>query len=706
MAGGWTFSGQPVQVGGAVTLVEGTSFCLSDPAGDITPGAPQGVFFRDTRILSAWQLRLDDRGVESLTVIAEEPYRATFVGRALPAPGQVGESTLLVERQRFVGAGMREDIALRNLSSETVEYTLNVHVEADFADLFDVKEGRVRDLGEHSVDHKDGEIRVTRHWREQSRGIRLIAEGAISTPKELTFHAVIPARDTWRTSVLLCPVVDGVEIPPSFPLERPLEHTGPAVRTSRWLETGPRLVTGDEALNATLRTSRRDLGSLRMSDPELPNTPVVAAGTPWFMALFGRDSIITSLMSLSTDPALALGTAQTLALHQGRKVDPLTEEEPGRIPHELRFGLDSSLAIGGNVYYGTADATPLFVMLLAELRRWGVDREEVLALLPHADRALEWITHYGDKDGDGFVEYQRTTDRGLENQGWKDSWDGVSYADGRIATAPIALAEVQGYVHGAYLARALLAEDMDDPEGARHWQDQAARTKQAFNDRFWLPERGWYALGLDGDKQPIDALASNMGHCLWTGTVDADKAPRVAELLRSPEMLSGWGIRTLAATMGAYNPMSYHNGSVWPHDSAIVAGGLRRYGFVEDAQRVASGVLEAAASVGGRLPELMCGFDRSEYSQPVPYPTSCSPQAWASAAPLHLLRELLGAEPCVPHGCFRLAPALPSWFGDVTLEDIPLADARIRITVQDGKASVEGLPAGIQLTSERCPCHA
>ena len=288
---------------------------------------------------------------------------------------------------------------------------------------------------------------------------------------------------------------------------------------------------------------------------------------------------------------------------------------------------------GGSVYYGSIDSTPLFVMLLGELHLWGAEPADVAELLPAADRALDWIEQYGDRDGDGYVEYERATDRGLRNQGWKDSFDGVTFADGRIADTPIALAEVQGYAYAAYVARAEIAERAGDTGTAERWLDRAAALRVSFNRDFWLPEHGWFALGLDRDKRPIDSLASNIGHCLWTGIVDEDKAEPVAEHLLSPEMFTGWGVRTLASSMSAYNPMSYHNGSVWPHDNALIAAGLMRYGYVEHAQRIATGLLDAAARFGGRLPELFCGFDRTEFDAPVPYPTSCSPQAWAAASP-------------------------------------------------------------------------
>jgi glycogen debranching enzyme len=358
----------------------------------------------------------------------------------------------------------------------------------------------------------------------------------------------------------------------------------------------------------------------------------------------------------------------------------------------MRFGMQASLWLGGgSVYYGSADATPLFVMLLGELRRWGLERRVIDELLPHADRALDWITEHGDCDGDGFVEYARSSDLGLANQGWKDSFDGVTFESGQIASPPIALAEVQGYVYAAYLAKSHFCAEREDHDGAASWAQRAEELKERFNREFWLSDKGYFALGLDGDKRQIDSLASNQGHCLWTGIVDAGKASAVARNLTGPEMFSGFGIRTLAASNTAYNPMSYHNGSVWPHDNAICAAGLMRYGFVREAQQVAMGILEAAEMFGGRLPELFCGFDRAEFAEPVPYPTSCSPQAWASAAPFHLLRTLLRFDPSVPSGMLWCDPAVPERFLPLHIESLHVAGARVSVDVDTDNWSLDGL---------------
>jgi glycogen debranching enzyme len=659
------FAGELAPLGsGAVTLVEGSQFCLSGPGGDIDPESTHGLFALDTRILSAWRLRLDGPSLLPMTWFVSEPFHATFVLRASPDAGRA-DSTVVIRRDRYIGAGMREDIVVENLDSKPVMLRLRLDAGADFADLFAVKEGRRdRDArAEPSTESGDGFVGFHRRAGDRSRGVRIRAEDASSAGQSLTFAAEAP----------------------------------PMLRLTEWHERSPVVATDNVDLERTLERSRVDLGALRIFEPDHDEEVAVAAGAPWFMALFGRDSLIASYMALPVDPSLAFGTLCTLARHQGDTEDAVTEEQPGRILHEVRFGVQPWLGGRRQVYYGSVDATPLFVMLLGELRRWGIDRDAVDRLLPHADRALAWIERAGDRDGDGFVEYESTSPSGLQNQGWKDSHDGINFADGRLAEAPIALCEVQGYVYSAYLARAYFADEAGDRRLFVHWRDKAARLRDAFNRRFWLPDLGWYAVGLDRDKRPIDALASNMGHCLWTGIADPDKAVSVAEHLLSPDMFSGWGIRTLASSMGAYNPVSYHNGSVWPHDNALIAGGLMRYGLVEQAQRVATAILDTAAAYDGRLPELLCGFDRAEFPRPVPYPTSCSPQAWASAAPVHLLRVLLRCDPWVPRGLLWIDPALPASVGRLRLERVPLADGRMSISVDGTDVQLHGLPPGIEV---------
>jgi glycogen debranching enzyme len=698
----WAFAGEPTVkslAGGSITLVEGASFSISSLSGDIEPGSAQGLFFEDTRFVSVWRLRLDDAELESLASIPNHPFAATFVSRGQPSAGRA-DSTLFVERSRYVGNGMREDLVVRNFGREPAACSIAFELEADFAHLFEVKENRVRVRGNHSVAVAGTVMTFAYEYRDVSRRVEVeFPAGARVTPGLARLDVVLPAGGEWHTTLDFRLAVDGEPVELRFDGRNPVELSTPVTRLREWESTAPRVRTDDDGVNATFRQSQRDLGALRIFDPEHPQRAVIAAGAPWFMTLFGRDSLITSLMTLEVDPSLATSTLLTLARMQGDKVDALTEEQPGKILHEVRRGLTTVVdARAGSVYYGSIDATPLFVVLLGELFSWGVDGDVLAQLLPHADRALEWMVRYGDRDGDGLVEYQRATERGLANQGWKDSFDGVSFASGRLAEAPIALCEVQGYVYAAFGARARIARKLGDAGVAAEYEERAAALKVVFNERFWLEERGYYAMGLDSDKAPIDSLTSNIGHCLWSGIVDDDKAERTADQLCGPAMFTGWGIRTLASSMGRYNPVSYHNGSVWPHDSAICAAGLARYGFLDEAEAVAVGLFQAAETFGGRLPELFCGFDRSAFPIPVPYPASCSPQAWASAVPFWLLRTLLlRLEPSIPDGTVTCSPVVPAAFGTLLVENLLLGGDRVSVTATGRSAEVSGLPDGLQL---------
>jgi glycogen debranching enzyme len=681
-----------------VTLVEGSAFLICSASGEVAPESAEGFFFRDTRFLSGWSVRINGEVPETLARSNPDPYSATFVSRARPRVGRA-DSDLMVERRIYVGRGMREDLSVRNFGEEPAYCALEIRFEADFADLFAVKETRLP-AGVSATAEDEGESIVFRHKNgSHQRSLRIsfshppVLDGPIAR-----WELIIPPKDGWALSQQFACGIDGGEIEPRWLIGQPIARAKPAERMAAWRRSIPIVDTDHEGLRAVVARSAEDLGALRIFDPDFPERTVVAAGAPWFMTLFGRDSLITAWMALIVDPELALGTLQTLARFQGTDVRPYNEEEPGRILHEMRFGEASSLSLGGGtIYYGTADSTPLFVMLLGELRRWGLAREAVDDLLPHADRALDWIQKFGDRDGDGYIEYQRTSDRGLRNQGWKDSVDGIRFADGRLAEPPIALAEVQGYTYGAYLARAFFAAEQGDVALSNELRARAIELKKAFNRDFWLEDRGWVAMGLDRDKKPIDALASNMGHCLWTGILDADKADLVAKKLGGPDMFTGWGVRTLGSSMVGYNPISYHCGSVWPHDNAIVAAGLMRYGHVREAQRVIMAVIDAAMAQGGRLPELYSGLDRLELPLVVPYPTSCSPQAWAAASPLLMLRTLLRLDPWVPRGKVWLHPALPDQIGRLRVGRIPLAGARVSVSVDGDSVEVDGLPADLEL---------
>ena len=689
---------------GTVTLVEGSSFCISLPNGDIQAEHPHGVFVQDTRILSGWSLTINGQSLEPLAGEIKEPYRALFIGR-VPRTDGYADSPLIVERLREVGAGIQEQVTVRNFSPEPADCLISLRVEADFADLFEVKDARIQRRWDETRDVDGDTLVLSSAWQDVRKGIRVQAPGAELSQEALTYAVSLAPHTQWSTIVTVVPATDAANPPPPSFLHTDADGLSPRdVRRRDWVAKIPVLHMGNRSIERTLRRSYDDLGSLRIEDPNHPERVVVAAGAPWFMTLFGRDSLLASEMALPVDPSLALGTLQTLADRQGTVVDPMSEEEPGKILHEVRLDVSSGLSLGGkSVYYGSVDATPLFVVVLGSASRYGFFAETIAALMPHADRALDWIRDYGDKDGDGFVEYERLNPQGLINQGWKDSWDGINFADGTLAEGPIALCEVQGYVYAAYTARAWMAHDAGDAALATDYAARAARLKKQFNEQFWMPDRGYYAVALDGRKRQVDACASNMGHCLVYGLIDEDKAPQVVEHLMSPEMFSGWGIRTLATDMGAYNPASYHNGSVWPHDNALIASGLLRYGFIAEAQRISTALLEAAEYSGGRLPELFCGFSRDQVAEPVPYPTACSPQAWAATTPIRLVTSLMRYDTHVSLGGVWVDPVLPESYGDLHISNAPLAGGRITIDIANAVPSVHGLPEGIELRKGKRP---
>jgi len=689
--------------GGPVTLVEGRTFALSDRTGDMASDQAQGLFVLDTRVLSRWELKVNGHRLETLAVETREPYATTFVARAHAAMGHA-DSDLVVFRRRYIGRGMREELEITNYGLSVVPVEVEAQVDVDFADLFEVKEGRVDTGRPRSVHVVCGALWFEGHDGPAAKQSTIALSGdATIEAGHATWRTMLQPGQTWETCVVVTVSVDGEQIEPRFQCGGDDGDTVPATRLRQWRETRPDIVTDHPGLALALERSGDDLGALRIFDPDHPELPVVAAGAPWFMTVFGRDSLLTGWMTLMADHRLAHGVLETLARFQGADVVEATEEEPGKILHEMRFGTANGDSLQrGDVYYGSIDATPLFVMLLGELRRWDPRNELVERLLPHADRALEWIEQFGDRDGDGYVEYQRHGTHGLANQGWKDSWDAIRHADGQLAHPPIALCEVQGYVYAAYLARAHFALETGDAATHERYRDKARELRRRFNEDFWVEELGTYALALDGDKKPVAVAASNVGHCLWTGIVDRERASLVADRLLGDDMFSGWGIRTLAASTPAYNPASYHNGSVWPHDNALCAAGLMRYGFIEHAHRVIAAQLDVAALTQGRLPELFAGFSRRDLAVPAAYPTSCSPQAWAAASPLLWLRTLLRLDPWVSRRQLWLAPVLPPDIRRLHVEGIAIGDNRVSLHVEGGELSVEGAD-GIDILTEPRP---
>ena len=666
-----------------VSVLDGNSFVVSDLSGDVLPGSrfpPHGFFSEDTRFVSAWRLTVEGRPADILSRTQAEYFVAEFF-LVSPAPELHSAPPLGVVRQRLLGDVWMEELVVVNHRDEHTAVAIDVEVSTDFADLFEVKDNEVRER--HVVaDCRDREL-VLRY-----RNGEFVRETRISVSEDATIE-----EDALRLSLRLAPReerrVSFVITPHSHQHDRtlsPRRRGGSFSQLRRerlaeleaWVAEAPSLRTDDDTLRHAYERSLADLAALRfyphtaIQDESLP-----AAGLPWFMSLFGRDSIITSYQALPYRPDLAETTLRTLASQQGTQVDDFRDEEPGKVLHELRFG--ELTAIGErphSPYYGTADATPLFLVLMDEYERWTGDAGLVSDLEPNARAALEWIDSYGDLDGDGYVEYEtRNPETGLVNQCWKDSPNSILFRDGRIARGPIATCEIQGYVYDAKRRAARLArEAWSDEPFAERLEAEAEALRRRFLEDFWIGERACFALALDGDKRQVDSLTSNMGHLLWSGIVDDGGAGSIAAHLMGAPLYSGWAVRTMASSEGGYNPVEYHNGTVWPHDNSLIAAGLRRYGHHDEAARIAEAVIRAAGVFGHRLPEVFAGFDVELTHAPVAYPTASSPQAWAAGAPLLLLTTVLGLEPA-PDGP-RCDPRLPPSFGEVALSGLSVANPR------------------------------
>lgn len=642
-----------------LTLVESNTFIVSDLNGDVLAGSAHGLFFADTRFLSKYNLTLDGQTPDLLTARVVSSYAASIYATNRPNK-EFGPRTLSIVRDRFVGDGLHEDIFVHNHGPVVCRVTLRLDFDADFADIFEVKQGELTLTGETTVTAEPHFTLVFSHihGRLTRRTLISFTQTAVIDGRSAVFDIALAPNAHWKTCVNIHLAADKESFAPKCRCgEFDKFEPPPKKGKGRWLGPAFRLSTDNDTLRHLYERALIDLEALRL---DIDGDQAPAAGVPWFMTIFGRDSIITSLQALPLAPEMAVGTLKTLARHQGVKIDRFRDEEPGKILHEIRFG---ELALLEKVpharYYGTVDATPLWLILLGETYRWTGDLELIKELIPAAEAALDWIDSYGDVDGDGFVEYRRSSS--LVNQGWKDSDDAVAFADGRLAEGPIALVEVQGYVYRAKTAMAELFTRLGDDAKAGRLNEQAARLKKDFNNKFWSAKDDYFSLALDGQKRLVDSVTSNPGHALWSGIVDRDKASAVAERLMSDDMFSGWGIRTLSNKMARYSPLSYHNGSVWPHDNSIIAAGLAAYGFNEPAWRVITAMIEAAGEMPVyRLPELFCGYNRRPLGFPVPYPTASSPQAWATGAVFLFLQALLGMVPDSDSRTVRTSPILPT----------------------------------------------
>jgi glycogen debranching enzyme len=661
---------------GLVKILDGNTFVVSDANGDIEASRtdPTGLFSFDTRFLSTWVLTVNGERLNALSVDDLQYFETRFF--LVPGTGTVYiDAKLSVIRQRAVGDGFHEELTILNHQETPVRLEVRVEAGCDFADLFEVKDALAK-KGSYYTRVEKGRLRLG-YERERFRRETVIFASAPAKVDErgLTFTARIAAHGSWTTDLNVVTAqagAGGSYIRPKYARGPKRARPDMSVDLERWLREAPRVECDSESLRATYRRSLVDLAALRFSPPVAGGQSLPAAGLPWFMTMFGRDSIFTSLQALPFTPELAATTLRALGSWQGSRLDDFRDEDPGRILHEMRYGeMTAFEERPHSPYYGCADATPLYVVLLDEYERWTGDRRLVRHLEREARAALAWIDEYADLLGNGYVWYRRRNEEtGLENQCWKDSWDSISYRDGRLPGFPRATCELQGYAYDAKMRGARLARLVwKDTALADRLEKEAADLKRRFNRDFWVDGEGYFALALDTDGNQVDSLTSNNGHLLWSGIVDKSKAKSVAGHLLGPRLFSGWGVRTLAEGEGRYNPIGYHVGTVWPFDNSFIAWGLRRYGFKDEAARIAAGMLDAAELFAGRLPEAFGGYDRHVTKYPVQYPTACSPQAWSTGTPLLLLRTMLGLEPLGDN--LIVDPALPSSIGHLELLDIP-----------------------------------
>ena len=663
-------------------------FLLVDRYGNVAPPGrcSLGLFEEDTRLLSHYELR--GAGTEPVKLSAQvvQPYHAqvdlAVTDHAFGGDPWDPRHAVYLRRELTIDDALFERLTLTNFLVRPIDYWLELYVACDFADIFEVR-GWKRDARGTFFRTQVSDGRTIRFAYRGRDGRDIESVVSFRDPPQL----LEPHRARWafrlepKTPVELAWRVGGTAPKRGtvFGVDLDARRARLARQYDTWRAEGSCWSSDVEVFNDTLTRATDDLRSLYMGSGD---NAVITAGIPWYSTVFGRDSIITSLETLVLNPRIAVDTLRYLARHQGTHENAYTEEQPGRIMHELRRG---ELARSGEIphvpYYGTIDATPLWLILLDETWRWTGDLNLVRELLPNARRALEWIDTYGDMDGDGLVEYARTSARGLVNQGWKDSGDGVPFPDGTLPRPPIALIEVQAYVYDAKTRAAALFERTGDAETADRLRSEAERLRAQVLEQFWIRELGTFALALDGDKRPIPTVTSNAGHALWSRLADPARAVAVAQTLLASDMFCGWGIRTLSARHPVFNPMSYHNGSVWPHDNALIVMGLSHYGLAASALPVVDATRDAAAAADfNRLPELYCGMSRNGAAQPVSYPVSCSPQAWASGALFLMLQAVLGILPDAPANLLHIRnPVLPRGLQELTVTNLQVGKARVSL---------------------------
>ena len=688
-----------------LAIHQGNAVLITRPDGQITWPTAMGLYFFDTRMISAWSLYAN--GVEWDLLNSGTPtyYMARIYltnGAIATEGGTIVPRSLSLVLTRLIAGGIHEDFDLTNHGTSAVRFNLEIVLRSDFADVFEVKSDQIVRRGRITSEWQDVDQRLINTYGNQDfhRSLNVCASGgpsqAVYANGRISFEVALEPGETWHTC-LTYELHDGETVyeAPSH-CSNQASSSGPSRIMEAWRASVTKLDSSNALFERLYSQALDDMAALRLPfDMATEKEFVPAAGLPWFVALFGRDSLIVSLQNALVYPDFARGALDVLGQWQAQERDDYRDAEPGKILHELRRGeLAHFKLIPHTPYYGTADATPLYLVTLHTAWRCTGDRAMLERRLPVAERCLRWIDEWGDRDGDGFQEYQTRSPKGYENMAWKDAGDSVMHADGSPVVGPKALCELQGYVFDAWLRMAEIYQDLGQEDRAAELRAKAAVLHQRFNEQFWDEAAGFYAFGLDGDKRPILSVASNPGHLLWSGIVPPDRAGRVVARLMQPDMWSGWGIRTLSADHPSYNPYSYQNGSVWPHDNGLIAQGFKRYGFAQEANAVAHDVVKAASFfMLNQLPELYAGVQRDANSFPVQYLGANVPQAWAAGAVFSLVQAMLGFQPDAPNERLMIDPSLPEWLPDLVLRDLRIGSETfdIRFTRADGQTEFEVL---------------
>ena len=709
-----------VQVGPPqIATHQGQTVLVTDPDGSITWPSEKGLYFLDTRVISHWAIYANGEPFELLNggPISYYAARIFLTNRAiLTEDGTIAPRTIGLTIGRSIGGGLHEDIDITNNSMKPVRFQLEISFRCDFADVFEVRSGHIIRRGQITTEWSERRQRVRTAYsnrdfhRAVTTSIVRASSNAVTANGRLSFDVALQPGEAWHTCLLYA-LEDG-EQPYPAPRECVAESAKSrhAETLSQWLQTVVKIETSNEEFYRLFRQALEDMAALRL--PIQGTTHMVfipAAGLPWFVAPFGRDSLLVSLQNILIYPEFAQGALDLLGSLQAKEDDAYRDAEPGKILHELRYGeLAHFKLIPHTPYYGTADATPLYLITLHSAWRATGDNALLEQNLPTAEGCLAWIDQYGDRDGDGFQEYQTRSPVGYENMAWKDSGDSVMYPDGTLVKGPKALCELQGYVYNAWVRMAEVFDALGKPDRAAQLRAKAAALFVRFNDAFWDEELGFYAYALDGDKKKVLSVASNPGHCLWSGIVPPERAKRVVERLMAPDMWTGWGIRTLSADHKSFNPYNYQTGSVWPHDNAIIAMGCKFYGFGAEAARIAHDVSVAASHfLLNQLPELYTAPERVEANFPVQYIGANVPQAWAAGSVFMLTQALLGFLPDAPRGKLYVDPLLPKWLPDLTIRDLRIGTNKLDLRFwREGQETAFEVTKGDPSVVERCDLAA